>query len=82
MNISQFAAINKSLQSRESTPSQHNNISALSFNHQPSLAPIFAPENGGILKPSMIFQYQFSSPKKSPQYDTDQVKTNINQKGQ
>jgi len=55
MNISQFAAINKSLQSRESTPSQHNNISALSFNHQPSLAPIFAPENGGILKPSMRF---------------------------
>jgi hypothetical protein len=53
MNLSQFAAINRSFQSQDSAPN-NNNQSVVSFNNNQSMSHNF-PENGGALKPAMRF---------------------------
>jgi hypothetical protein len=54
MNIAQFGAINRSLNSQEGTPNRfNNNPSTLSFNN--SMARDVHASGGGMLKPAMRF---------------------------
>lgn len=59
--MAQFAAINRSLNSQESARNRPNSPSFAGSFYKEGL-----PENGGMLKPSMRFEYEFSSPKKKP----------------
>lgn len=67
MNISHFGAINKSLQSHESTP-QNNSYNEPSQRFQSMGLPMV--NNGGMLKKSIRFDYEFSSPRKQPLDDS------------
>lgn len=71
MNLSQFAAINRSFQSQDSAPN-NNNQSVVSFNNNQSMSHNF-PENGGALKPAMRFEYEFSSPKKQQTFQASNL---------
>jgi hypothetical protein len=60
--MAQFAVINRSLNSQDSNRNRNPPNAAMSFNNSYSKEGM--PENGGMLKPSMRFEYEFSSPKK------------------
>jgi len=53
MNISHFAAINRSLNSQDSGAKQQANVSGISFHQSFSGQPTSG--GGGMLKPSMRF---------------------------
>lgn len=62
MNLPQVA-VNRSFNSNENSLSRNQpNQAPLAFNQSYSKEGL--PENGGMLKPSMRFEYEFSSPKK------------------
>jgi len=63
MNMSQYALVNRSLQSNESTPAHFkNNESSRPY----SYIRASMPDNGGMLKKSIRFDYEFSTPRVEP----------------